>query len=126
MVQDKAAISHDVGECGTQQHKAPKEARIKGWFVRLSFIWYLSISLPCHMGNAKCHVLMRKLQAEHLGIMLHSRRGAGTNLQISLNLNKDLGLSSSTVTQHTSTLAASHFNFCNNLDCYQLMTPVSY
>lgn len=80
VVQDKAAISLDVGECGTQQHKAPKDARIKGWFMRLSSICYLSVSLSCHMGNAKCRVLMRKLQAEHLAVMLCSRRGAGIYL----------------------------------------------
>lgn len=80
VVRDKAAISLDVGECGTQQHKAPKDARIKGWFKRLSSVWYLSVSLPCHVGNAKCRVLMRKLQAERLGVTLHSRRGTGIYL----------------------------------------------
>lgn len=82
-VQDKAAISLDVGECATRQHEAPKDARIKGWFMRLSSIWYLSVSLPGHMGNAKRRVLMRKLQAEHLGVMLCSRGGDGIYLQIS-------------------------------------------
>jgi len=80
VLQGKAAISLAAGQHGTQQHKAPKDARIEGWFMRLSSIWYHRVLSPCHAGNAKCRALMRKLQAEHVGATLHPHRAAGTYL----------------------------------------------